>query len=64
MSFSGGPTRDVGERAHRIVGSDRLDRRRGQADHLSIIASLDDAAEELEELRRVDDRVGDARAPG
>ena len=50
---------DPANRAGDIIGRDRLDEHRCQSNGVAICCSLRDALDELEELRRVDDRVGD-----
>ena len=48
----------IGQRRRHIVGGDRLDQRRRQAHSAILRARLDDAADELEELRRAQDGIG------
>ena len=52
--------RDIGERRHHVVGRDRLDQRRRQANLLADGGRLGNAADKLEELRGTQDGVGNA----
>jgi len=53
----------VGQQGRDIIGSDRLHQRRRQPRHLTIDICVDDAADELEELRGPHDGVGNSGTP-
>ena len=63
VALSGFADGDVGEGRGDVVGDDGLHQGRGHADGFAFGGRLGDAADELEELRGADDRVGDARRP-
>src|SRR3546814_4200467 len=52
--------RDFGQRGGDVIRCDRLDESGRQADHIALSPRLDDAVDELEELCRAEDRIGDA----
>ena len=52
--------RQFGEHGSDVVGRDRLQQGRRQADDVAVGCRLDDAVGEFEELRRAQDRVGNA----
>ena len=60
MPFTGGPDRDVGQRGGDVVRRDGLHRAGDRRTVSPVGARLDDAADELEELGRAEDRVGNA----
>ena len=52
---------DVGQRGSDVIRHDGLHHRRRQSNRLAVGGRLGDAADELEELRCADDRVGNQR---
>src|SRR6201982_3834904 len=52
--------RQLGQVADHVVRGNRLEQRGRQPDHITLCARFDDAADELEELRRAQDRIGNA----
>lgn len=50
---------DVSHRGGDVIRRDRLDEDGGQVDFVALGTGVGDALDEFEELRRVDDRVGD-----
>ena len=58
MPFTGCRDGDVGQRRGDVIRDDRLHQRGRQPNRFSGRAGLRDAADELEELRGADDRVG------
>ena len=55
------PERDVGERLDDLIRHDRLHERRRQTIDVAVERRFRDPFDELEELRRLQDRVGDGR---
>ena len=52
--------RQIGDSRCDVVGGDELDQPRRQSDGVAVGAGLDGLRQEIEELRRAQDRVGDA----
>jgi hypothetical protein len=52
--------RQLGQIGDDVVRGNRLEERGRQADHIALCARFDDAADELEELRRAQDRIRNA----
>ena len=63
MPFSGGSTATRATCARDVIGGHRLDERRREPNRVAVGGRVRDAVHELEELRRVDDRVRDRRSP-
>ena len=61
MPFTGAPDGDPADRRGDVVGRHRLEEHRWHADGAAVGGVVGDALDELEELRRMDDRVRDRR---
>jgi len=54
---------EIGQRSGHVIRCDRLHKGRRQANHVAVDAGLDDAVDELEELRRAGGSCTECRRP-